>query len=213
MEALKEKRRQEKLAKINKEKERLKFIEDNKKALDFNRRRLLRSYGFNVFKKLIEVKRKNARKCELLKRKFYKKRFFGLWRGHCQKVKQEKNEKADRLYHQILKRNSLEMWFRYINYEKNKYRVACDWYDAKLAERALVNWGEYTRIQKLIEEAKMKQAEMHHEWHLKWKVLDRWQRLPQMLQLEKETEERRQRWRMKIWELLPDYNPVQDPYA
>lgn len=117
------------------------------------------------------------------------------------------------MYHQILKRNTLEMWFRYINYERNKYRTACDWYDAKLAERVIVNWGEYTRIQKLIEDAKMKQAEMHHEWHLKWKVLDHWQRLPQMLQLEKETEERRQRWRMKIWELLPDYNPVQDPYA
>lgn len=46
--------------------------------------------------------------------------------------------------------------------------------------------------------------------HLKWKVLDCWQRLPQVLQLERETEERRQRWRMKIWELLPDYTPNRD---
>lgn len=46
--------------------------------------------------------------------------------------------------------------------------------------------------------------------HLKWKVLDCWQRLPQILRLEKETEERRQRWRMKIWELLPDYKPRED---
>lgn len=46
--------------------------------------------------------------------------------------------------------------------------------------------------------------------HLKWKVLDCWQRLPQILQLEKETEERRQRWRLKIWELLPDYTPNRD---
>lgn len=189
------------------------MIENNQKASEFNRMRLLKSYGFNAFRKLIEIKRKNSRKCELLKRKIYKKRFFILWKDYCNKVKKEKNDKADRLYHHILKRNTLEMWFRYMNSEKNKYRVACDLYDLRLAERVLSNWSEYTRIQKLIEEAKMKQAEMHHEWHLKWKVVDRWQRLPQILILEKETEERRQRWRMKIWELLPDYTPVKDPFA
>lgn len=43
--------------------------------------------------------------------------------------------------------------------------------------------------------------------HLKWRVIDHWQRLQTILKIEKETEERRQRWRMKIWELLPDYTP------
>lgn len=50
----------------------------------------------------------------------------------------------------------------------------------------------------------------HLTRHLKWKVLDCWRRLPQILKIEKETEERRQRWRMKIWELLPDYKPRED---
>ena len=46
--------------------------------------------------------------------------------------------------------------------------------------------------------------------HLKWKVLEHWHRLPMIVKLEKETEERRQRWRIKIWELLPDYMPNEE---
>lgn len=77
----------------------------------------------------------------------------------------------------------------------------------RLAERTLRHWDGWTRHQKCVEAVRMRQAEAHYEWHLKWRVLDHWQRLRQMLQLEKETDERRQRWRVKIWELLPDYRP------
>lgn len=45
---------------------------------------------------------------------------------------------------------------------------------------------------------------------MKFKIMDRWQRLPTILKIEKETEQRRQKWRMKIWELLPDYRPLND---
>lgn len=46
--------------------------------------------------------------------------------------------------------------------------------------------------------------------HLKWRVLDHWRRLQAILRIEKETEERRERWRHKIYELLPDYTPNRD---
>lgn len=42
---------------------------------------------------------------------------------------------------------------------------------------------------------------------LKWKCLIYWSRLPAINKIEKETEERRQKWRMKIMELCPDYKP------
>lgn len=48
--------------------------------------------------------------------------------------------------------------------------------------------------------------------HLKWRVLDHWRRLQVILKIEKETEERRERWRHKIYELLPDYTPNRDDY-
>lgn len=37
--------------------------------------------------------------------------------------------------------------------------------------------------------------------------MDHWRRLQVILRIERETESRRERWRQKIWELLPDYTP------
>lgn len=104
----------------------------------------------------------------------------------------------------------------------------------KLSDRVLGIWDGYTKKQKLLMEVKMRQAQSHYNWfvyfennnffsfsellltkaiifrHLKWRVVDHWQRLHTILRIEKETDERRQRWRMKIWELLPDYTPTDE---
>lgn len=88
--------------------------------------------------------------------------------------------------------------------------MAIDWHDMRLAERTLRHWDGWTRHQQCVEAMRMRQAAAHYAWHLKWRVLDRWRRLRQVLQLERETDERRQRWRVKIWELLPDYRPNAD---
>lgn len=37
---------------------------------------------------------------------------------------------------------------------------------------------------------------------LKWRVLERWRRLHAILEIEKEAEERRERWRAKASELI-----------
>lgn len=77
-----------------------------------------------------------------------------------------------------------------------------------LTERVFRRWDNYARHQHCIYEVKMRQAEAHYNWHLKWRVIEHWQRLHAILQLERETDERRQKWRLKIWELLPDYQPA-----
>jgi len=38
--------------------------------------------------------------------------------------------------------------------------------------------------------------------------LKRWQQLPSVLHLEHEKEQRKQIWRNKVQEILPDFNPV-----
>lgn len=77
----------------------------------------------------------------------------------------------------------------------------------RLSESVFRHWDNFTRHQRCIEEVKIRQAEAHYNWHLKWRVIEHWQRLHAILQLERETDERRQKWRLKIWELLPDYQP------
>jgi len=63
MEVLKEKRRQEKMAKVLKERERQRFIENQRKAVEFSRK-LLKRTGMEGFKRLLERKRENLVKSE-----------------------------------------------------------------------------------------------------------------------------------------------------
>ncbi|XP_061391261.1 calponin homology domain-containing protein DDB_G0272472 [Musca vetustissima] len=210
IEALKEKRRQEKMAKIIKERERQRYIENQRKAQEFYRRLLLKRIGMEGFKRLLQRKRDNLRRCEELRQSLYKRSYFQAWFSIYRISKARRCQKADDFYEHLLKRKYLHLWQFYAEQERSKYHVAVDYHELKLTESMFGKWFAYSKRMKMIEETKMKQATMHHEWHLKWKVLDCWQRLPQILQLEKETEERRQRWRMKIWELLPDYTPNRD---
>ncbi|BFF95773.1 trichohyalin [Drosophila madeirensis] len=210
IEVLKEKRRQEKMAKVLKERERQRFIENQRKATEFSRRLLLRRVGMEGFKRLLQRKRDNLVKSEEYRRKLYKKNAFQFWREYTAFRQREKLVRAEQCWQRILKRRALSVWIGYVQNERSKMLVAIDWHALRTIEKWFERWLKYTTHCRMAEDTKMKQAISHHEWHLKWKVLDCWQRLPQILKIEKETEERRQRWRMKIWELLPDYKPRED---
>lgn len=198
------------MAKIIKERERQRHLENQRKAREFYKHLLLKRIGMEGFKRLLKRKHDNIKKCEELRRSLYKKTFFQAWFSLHRILKARRNQKADELYEKILKRNYMKLWQHYVYEERSKYNVAVDYNEFKITENLFHQWWLYTQRMQMIEEAKMRQAKSHHEWHLKWKVLDCWQRLPQILQLERETEERRQRWRLKIWELLPDYTPNRD---
>ncbi|ALC38607.1 CG17258 [Drosophila busckii] len=210
MEVLKERRRQEKMARVLKERERQRFMENKRKALEFCRLLLLRRVGMEAFKRLVQRKRDNQLKCEQFRRQLYKRRSFIAWRDYAAYRQREKCIRANLCFERALKRRALHAWINYVQLERSKLLVAIDWHALRCMEHWFARWHNYSTHCRLIEDTKMRQAISHHEWHLKWKVLDCWQRLPQILQLEKETEERRQRWRMKIWELLPDYKPRED---
>ncbi|EDW75889.1 uncharacterized protein Dwil_GK14957, isoform A [Drosophila willistoni] len=210
IEVLKEKRRQEKMAKILKERERQRFLENQKKAVEFGRRLILSRIGMEGFKRLLQRKRENLVKCEEFRRRLYKKNAFLAWRGYAAFRQRQKIVRADQCHNRALKRRVLYAWITYVQDERSKMLVAIDWHALHAMEHWFDRWQKYTTHNRLLEDTKTKQAISHHEWHLKWKVLDCWRRLPQILKIEKETEERRQRWRMKIWELLPDYKPRED---
>uniref|UniRef100_A0A1A9UZT4 Sfi1 spindle body domain-containing protein n=1 Tax=Glossina austeni TaxID=7395 RepID=A0A1A9UZT4_GLOAU len=205
-----EKRRQERMAKILKERERQRAADNMKKAQEFFRRLLLSRIGMEGFKRLLECRREKFRKYQELRLKLSKKRYLQAWFTVYCIAKARRDKKADDFYECILKRRIINCWCCYVEMERSKVNVAVDWYDFKLVEGVFRQWWAHAKRMRIIEESKMKQASSHHEWQLKWKVLDCWRRLKQMLQLERETEERRQKWRMKIWELIPDYTPARD---
>lgn len=42
--------------------------------------------------------------------------------------------------------------------------VAIDWYDMKLSERIFHVWIGHTKMQKILDEIKLRQAEAHYNW-------------------------------------------------
>lgn len=164
LELLKEKRRQEKMAKIFKERERQRAIENNKKAQQFCRNYLLRRVGIEGFKRILERKKTNQRKSEAFRMHLLKKNAFCSWKRLYLLICERKIYLADELHEKILKRTAFQAWICYLRQERSKYLVAVDWYELKLSEVIFDKWCGYTKLEKLVEERKMKQAELHHEW-------------------------------------------------
>lgn len=164
IEALKEKRRQEKMAKVLKEREHQRALEAKHKADEFYRRLLLRRIGMEGFKQMMMRKRENKRKCEHFRRQIFKRTYFVNWRDYYLKLRNEKQLLADDLYDKILKRKTLWAWQLYVQQERSKFNVAVDWCDLKRTEITFKLWAQYSARMSAIEAAKLKQSTSHHEW-------------------------------------------------
>lgn len=152
------------MAKIIKERERQKYLENQRKAQEFYKRNLLKRVGMESFKRLLQRKRDNIKKCEELRRSLYKKTYFQAWFSLYRIIKARRNQKADELYEKILKRQSLQVWQEYVYEERSKLNVAIDYHEFKLSEIMFRQWWSYTKRMQMIQETKMKQAKSHHEW-------------------------------------------------
>lgn len=164
MEVLKERRRQEKMAKVLKERERQRFIENHRKAVQFHRRLLLRRVGMEAFKRLLQRKRDNLVKCEEFRRRLYKRNFFNAWRSYTEYKQAQKRSRANLCYRRITKRRALRAWIIYVQEQRKKMQVAIDWHALHTLEHYFERWLNYATNCRLVEDTKMRQAISHHEW-------------------------------------------------
>lgn len=211
IEALREKRRREKQEKLRREQERQTWLMNCRRANDFYRVHLLKIYGIGAFRKLLERKRRFESKAMKFRKLLRMRICFRKWRNYTKSIWEVKHRKAEEFHVVFMMRQAMRLWKGNHLMEKGKLLVATDWYEMRLNERFFSLWVARTKQEKIIMETKMKHAEAHYNWHLKWRSIEHWQRLHAILHLEKEIEARRQRWRNKIWELLPDYSPNLDP--
>ncbi|XP_059610789.1 golgin subfamily A member 6-like protein 6 [Phlebotomus argentipes] len=209
MQELKEKRRREKQEKLRREQERQVWLQNCKRANEFYCRHLLH-FGLTAFRRMLQRKRRFEAKASHFRRVLRMRICFRRWRGHTKSIWDAKHRKSEAFHGTFVLRQAVRLWKASHLMEKGKLLVAVDWYEMRLNERFFGLWVARTRQEKIVLETKMRHAEAHYNWHLKWRSIEHWQRLHAILRLEKETEARRQRWRHKIWELLPDYAPTLD---
>ncbi|XP_058824607.1 calponin homology domain-containing protein DDB_G0272472 [Topomyia yanbarensis] len=206
---MRDKRKLEKLQKIIREQERQAWIANNQIAKEFRLLKLKR-FGMLAFKLLLGIRRENERRAMAARRRYYKKKSFRKWWRLTNSLWESKKQKADELVNAKLMKLGMKCWREHCHEQRKKMQVAIDWHEVRLSEKIISIWIGRTKQALLIVQGKMSHAAAHYEWQLKWKVFERWQRLHIILKIEKETEQRRQRWRMKIWELLPDYKPIDE---
>lgn len=161
---MREKRRQEKLAKQLKELEHKRYLENLKIARDHYIKNLMKRLGFRAFELLIKLKRLNHKKATIHRRRVCMKKFFNLWHRNTKTVWDIKRVRADKLYTFMLFRMCIKQW-RHVHYiHQSKYLVATDWYEVKLTEKLFYKWVTFADESKMIEMAKMRNAEAHYNW-------------------------------------------------
>lgn len=204
---MREKRRQEKLAKLLREQEKQRYLENMKKAREHYAKNLLRRVGMRAFEMLIRIKRTNYKKSTIHRRKMCMKKCFRQWHLNSKIVWDRRRAQADKSYSHALQRNSLKIWKHVHNIHRRKLLVAIDWYEIKITDKLFKNWFEFKQTNLILMNNKMLKAQAHYNCQMKWKLFECWQRFPAIMKIERETEVRRQKWRMKVWDLLPDYSP------
>ncbi|XP_053672409.1 titin homolog [Anopheles nili] len=206
---MREKRKLEKLQKIIREQERQAWIANNQIAQEFRLLKLKR-FGMFAFKLLLGIRHENERRSIAFRRRYFKRKYFRRWWELTNALWESKKALADQLHECKLYAIAVRHWKMYMHEQRCKQQVAIDWYEVRMTEKVISVWVGKTKHSLMILQGKISHAASHYEWQLKWKVFERWQRLHIILRIEKETEMRRQRWRMKIWELLPDYKPIEE---
>ena len=161
---MREKRRQEKFAKLIREQERQLFLENVQRARNHYARNLMQKLGFKVFELLIRLKRTNHKKSTIHRRRMCMKKCFLTWFNNAKVVWDNKRVQADRLYDILVMRCCIRVWKHVHNIHKSKFLVAIDWYEVKLSEKLFKDWMAFAHFSKVMEMNKLRVSEAHYNW-------------------------------------------------
>ncbi|XP_030758707.1 coiled-coil domain-containing protein 191 [Sitophilus oryzae] len=132
---------------------------------------------------------------------------FKGWMGYVESKYEIKYQIADEHKNYKLLRHSFNIWKEFKLDCMRSRQVAEDIYDFRLTNRVFVHWYRYVCKQIMIEYKKMNIAKEHNNRRMLFHYFYLWKSLPAVLQLEKARDERKRKWREKVWEVLPDFKP------
>ncbi|XP_050304953.1 coiled-coil domain-containing protein 191 [Anthonomus grandis grandis] len=192
----------------------------NEKKIEFERKLFVAGNFYNkvlkrqCFKKLLNYYLKSKENHSLAKEFYLKKQktwVMKTWWGHIESKYKLKNDVADAFFKFRIVKESFVQWKEFKLNCVRSMQVAEDFYDFKLTNNTFVHWHRYVCIQIMAETKKMQLAANHHNRKMLFQYFYQWRSLPAVLQLEKAKEERKRKWREKVWQILPDYRPPEDP--
>ncbi|KAI4453224.1 hypothetical protein MML48_scaffold00002783 [Holotrichia oblita] len=206
LEAIKEKRRLENELERKRQENRHKYLEIINKADKFHRKKLKRKY-FNAFKALMEIKNEFEIKSDLFYENLLKKKSVCIWNINVKEILEKHYLDADCLYEYKLKKKIFKSWQSVLFLQKQSMQVAEDLYDMRLQSRAFIQWHRNVCRQQMIEFKHSQIAERHYKRRILVQYFYQWKSLPAVIKLERAKEEKKRKWREKVWEIIPDYEP------
>ncbi|NWW51867.1 CC191 protein, partial [Pedionomus torquatus] len=200
-----EERRQQKLKELEKQKRLEKEQQLQRKARDHYEKVLLRKLGMVPWKRLREQAKENLvvaqrHHCLSLQRKC-----LVTWLQHTQGSLMEKVSRAEDLYHCMLLRQGFRNWLKYHNYLFTLEERASAFHAACLMRKYFWAWFDLVMEEKRILGEKLKIATEHSNKRLMLNAFKAWRQYPLLMKKEREREERRNKLRRRVAEILPDF--------
>ncbi|XP_077294903.1 uncharacterized protein LOC143917294 [Arctopsyche grandis] len=170
-------------------------------------KKLIMKYGFQTLKLfVIKVKEDNIMAIKFDEYRISRS-FFVSWSNCVKKVLEIKQLKAQNFYENKLKVKAFTEMKKMHKTMLCKQYTAEDWYIARIVDKLFTIWKKNVIVLSRFRKKQWIIAILHYERNLQWKVIGCWQTLPAIMNIERDQEARKQRWRLKVQEVLPDFIP------
>ncbi|XP_025832094.1 coiled-coil domain-containing protein 191 isoform X2 [Agrilus planipennis] len=209
MEAIKERRKRD--LEIQKRRQRNKelYLSKLKIAENYHKKKLLR-FGLECFKKLIQIKNGNNLKSKAFYKKILLRNTWKRWQKLVYDRDFEKSQIARQHYQNKLLQRSFRCWCRIYRLSIQNMQVAEDYYDYKLQAKAFKILLDYSCKMYVTNVTNLQKAQRHYRRRMLVHYFYLWITLPAVLHLERAKEEKKRKWREKVWEIVPDYKVPSD---
>ncbi|XP_031350532.1 coiled-coil domain-containing protein 191-like [Photinus pyralis] len=186
-----------------------KYMKDCVRA-DLFYRSLLKKVTLRTLKNLLVTKRDNM----FMSGQFYedtlRRNAMKCWRKFVEAINCKKNEKAANLYNFKAKTAAFRSWLQLHIAGIQRRQVAEDFYLMQLEKRIFHQFHRYTCVQYMLQIKNMRRAESHYNSRIRLHYFYQWKSYPAIMVIERAKEEKKRKWREKVWEVLPNYQPVLD---
>ncbi|KAG5897473.1 hypothetical protein JTB14_031099 [Gonioctena quinquepunctata] len=198
---------QEKIRQANKQR----YMDNMNRAIEFHNGILVEQ----CFKKL-KINLQKSKERYLLACQHYErtllKRSFGNWIFDVESSYILKYEIADAHFEYKILKRVIQIWREVCVESTRNTQVAEDLYDFRLTSNTFIHWHRYVCTEIMSQDKNIKKAAKHYARRILFHYFYQWRSLKAVNQLEKAKEQKKRKWREKVWEILPNYKPPTDLY-
>ncbi|GLV35985.1 uncharacterized protein CBL_09797 [Carabus blaptoides fortunei] len=215
LERMKRQREMTRQMEMRRQWEKKRFITINQLACEHYKKKLMKNYGMKHFRMLVY----NVKiKLEIGKR-FYENniimRCYYSWKKRAQAIVAVKNDRAVSLCEYKMKLRATKGLKKVtacqdeILYEAvQRKQVAIDRYEMNLQSKVFIYWHRLICEYHIQYKINAQKAENHYKRILLFQCLHCWRSLPDVMKIQRLQNERKRKWRLRVAEILSDYDPL-----